>query len=288
MSRLASDSRFVRLARDLEAAAIEYGPTILVAIAGLGWTLGRTWILESPVDETLRHCIARWAAGIFLSLAGLIGAVLAYRRSGSIKRIKEEKADLEDEIESLQNTILRLTASAKDAWRVRLANILFNLELDDTFRISLYRYSAETRTFNMIGRYSRITKYAQVGRGIYPAEVGCIGEAWDSPNLEAIADDLPEADDEYIAVSCERWNFDEETVKGLAMKSRSVYAFTIMDALNMDRTAVVVFESTEPNAANADTLRDAVHGIHRQQILADLESLKFIEPSPELAKDAGF
>lgn len=99
---------------------------------------------------------------------------------------------------------------------------------------------------------------------------------------------MPDGDHEFIQACCERWQFDEETAKSLTMKSRSIYAFTVMDAMNIDRTAVVVFESTNACAANSNNLREAVAGTYRKQLLSDLENLKFIEPSPSVAQKAGF
>ena len=288
MSANGHDSWFMRAARWTEQATIEYGPTLLVAVAGLGWTFGRNWIREQPAGEGWGHFAARLGLGGLLTIAGLAGAILAYKRSGSIRTLKSDKLSLETEVNDLQNTILTLSSSAKDAWRVRLANIHMELQLDNTFRVSIYRYSAETRTFEMIGRYAPIPKYGRTGRGIYPAEIGCIGAAWESADQESIVETLPEDEDAYIKENCESWGFDENTVSNLTMKSRSVYAFTIMDALGLDRAAVVVFESTKQNAGDASLLREAVNQTYRRQLLSDLASLRFIEPSPQLAANAGF
>lgn len=283
-----SDTGLVRAARWLETNAAEYGPTLSVAVAGLGWTLARTFITEPPVGESWPHTASRWALGIILTFLALGGAILAYKRNGSIKNLKKENANLGSEIKSLEETISTISSLTKDVWKSRLGIIASELGLDNTFRLNIYRYSPETKTFSMIGRYAGITKYNHVGRGIYPSEVGCIGAAWESPTLEAIEDDLPEDEDAYIAESCNKWKFDPDTVKNLSMKSRSVYAFTITDALEMDRMAVIVFESTNPKASDADLLRHAVRQRYRKQILSDLAILKAIEPSQTLAQNAGF
>jgi len=282
------DSKFIRGARSFEGFVVEYGPTLLVVVAGLGWTIFRNWILGPPEGHSFLRIAGSWLAGLGLTAAGILGGVFTYKRTGSIRKLRDGKESAEREVESLKDTLLRLSSSFREAWKNRLLSIFQDLNLDHNFRISLYRYNSESQTFKMLGRYASIDKFEKVGRGIYPADVGCIGEAWESSELEAYADDLPNNEEDYIRVSCERWKFDEETVRGLNMKSRSVYAFVLMDAHQRDRTALVVFESVDQNAADVAVLREAAQSTFRKQILSDLESLEFIEPEPNIAIAAGF
>jgi len=283
-----ADSAFIRGARHAEGFVTEYGPTLLVAIAGLGWTVFRPWILELPQGASFLRISGSWVLGIMLSVSGIVGGVFTYKRSGSLRELKADKSSLEQEVDSLKDTILRISSNFRDAWKNRLASILQELELGHNFRLSLYRYNPDTVTFSMLGRYASIDKYEKVGRGVYPANVGCIGESWESPDLEAYADDLPENEEEYVKETCERWKFQEATVRSLNMKSRSVYAFTLMEALGRDRKAVLVFESLDAKAADVASLRQAAQVTYRNQILSDLDSLEFIEPEPKIASDAGF
>jgi hypothetical protein len=276
------DSSFIRGARWVERAAIEYWPTLFIAIAGVGWVFAKDFVAESPLEETWPHFAVRIVVAIALTSIGVAGAVGAYKRSGEIRALK-------DDVRSLQASLDSLTNDTREAWRLRLAEIYGDLELDGSFRINLYRFSRQTRVFNMIGRYARIEQYNQTGRGVYPAQIGCIGAAWESADGEAWVDDLPDPSDaEYVRLSCERWGFDEDTVRALTMKSRSIYAFAIWDQRNVDRIAIIVFESLNSKAADAERLRQAVRGRIGQRIVTDLETLKFIEPSPDLAKEKGF
>ncbi|NYD91640.1 hypothetical protein [Sphingomonas melonis] len=282
------NTAFLRFTRELQGAFVEYGPTVLVALCGIGWAVFRDYLLKPTVPETWPHFLVRLAAVVALSAAGIIGAMLTYKRSGSIRALKSEKSELEKQVEQSQEQLVSLVRNAREAWRHRLAHIAQAMTLPNSFRISIYRYSASTDTFNMLGRYAAIPRYNATGRGVYTADSGCIGAAWESADMESFAENLPADPEEYIKENCENWGFDDETARNLTMKSRSIYAYTVMDAMGIDRIAVIVFESTDTNAANKDDLRKAVTANYRRQLLSDLESLKFIEPSPDLASRKGF
>lgn len=282
------DTFFVRTARTVEGLAVEYGPTVAVALAGLGWTFFKDFITKPVLSESSWHILSRFCLGLLLCVLGIGGAILAYKRSGAIRHLKAEKARLESELDQTQRQIGALVQNASETWRLKLHRIFAGMGLDASFRISIYRYGHDTQTFTMLGRYASITEYNDRGRGVYPANSGCIGRAWSSVEGEAFVEDLPQDVDAFVQVNSENWGMDADEVRALKMKSRSVYAFTIMDAMSINRTAVIVFESTKSNASDVGTLRVAVNETFRSDILSDLTSLKFIEASPSIAQAAGF
>lgn len=288
MATAEPDSLTVRVVKAVEGWAVEYGPTVAVALAGLGWTFFKDFITKPPELESYRHLAARIGLGGFLCVLGVGGAILAYKRGGAIRQLKADKARLEGELDQTQRQIGALVQNATETWRLKLHRIFSAMGLDASFRISIYRYGHDTQTFTMLGRYATITDYNDRGRGVYPAKSGCIGRAWSSVEGEAYVEDLPENEDEFVQINSEQWGMDPDEVRALKMKSRSLYAFTVSDAMNINRTAVIVFESTRPNAADVAVLRNAVNDTHRSEILSDLTSLRFIEASPSIAQAAGF
>lgn len=72
------------------------------------------------------------------------------------------------------------------------------------------------------------------------------------------------------------------------MKCRSIYAFAVRDSRNIDRIAVIVFESLDDKAGNMVRFRDAIQGGVGRELASTLESLQALEPSPDLAKQGGF
>lgn len=205
-----------------------------------------------------------------------------------IKILKADKELLKEQLDRSQRQIFDLVQNASEAWRLKLHRIFTGMGLDNTFRISIYRHTGKTGTFIMLGRYAAILALNSVGRGIYPEQGGCIGRAWASPEGEAHAVNLPASEDLLATANFRDWGLSEEHARGLKMKSRSIYALSLMDALNVNRTAIIVFESTKPNAIDINTIRTSIEKNYRAEILSDLESLKFIEPSPLVAQAAGF
>jgi hypothetical protein len=286
------DSSLVKGAHWVGETLEEYWPSLLVGLSAVGWVFGKDFVAKPPIvppPETWAHIALRILVFTVLTAGALGGAIGVYKRSGLVRSLKEEKRLLQAELDGFRERFADVTSHAREAWRLRLADVFTEMGLDESFRVNLYRFSRQAGAFSMIGRYSRIEQYNRMGRGVYPAHIGCIGAAWDGPSREAWIDDLPPADDPtYVPVMCDRWGFDEETVRGLTMKSRSVYAFVIMDRRGWDPIAVFVLESLRPNAADATHLRGMVTGRVREQILKDLDALSFIEPSLDLAKQEGY
>lgn len=218
-----------------------------------------------------------------LSISGTI-ALLGF---GS--RDVQKLASLRGENEVLKKLVEGFGRDLFDVWHMQLALWSRELEFGGEERISLYKHS-ENR-FIMLGRYSENGRYALKGRGVYPEDEGCIGEAWRSPNGYAGLDGLPdsEADPEgYLDDQQGRGKMPRGTMGLLRMKPRSIAAFSIMDETGTRRSAIIVFESTNPNKFSSLGLGDFLRAGKARQVTLLMAAMKNQEPSLEYATQEGF
>jgi hypothetical protein len=140
----------------------------------------------------------------------------------------------------------------------------------------------------MLGRYSKNPVFNQPGRTIYPQHQGCIGVAWRDGH--ACVSDLPDpttALDEYCSRQVNDWHLDQETARGLEMKSRSYAAYAIEDLRGLGTVAVIVFESTRTNVLNCEGLRATVQGPEIRRLVRFLETQPVL-PNPTYALREGY
>lgn len=260
----------------------EYWPILLVTIGGVGLVF---------VDDLLPQSLAmpmgksQWL-GVAAALAALspfvIGNFVVYRRTSRANALSREKRALEKIIQGFGDDYF-------DIWQTKLGHTAKSLGFGDQERVSIYRYSEQDRIFYMLGRYSEGPDFARRGRGVYPEDQGCIGQAWKSG--EGIAQRLPDPyvdGSEYERTMSDDWKIDPATLRVMAMKSRLICAIAIRDRTDLRRIAVVVFESTSVDGFALDDVRDFVNGIGGREMAHLIEVLQSLEPSPQIAKSRGF
>ncbi|NKC16852.1 MAG: hypothetical protein GKR94_33070 [Gammaproteobacteria bacterium] len=260
----------------------EYWPILLVVLGGVFMAFVPN-LLPAPLDMpqgTKQWLRASGALTIIFAFA--LGNIHVYKRTSRANTLSREKRKLEKIIQGFGDDYF-------DIWRTKLGHIAKTLGFGDQERVSIYRYSDHDRAFYMLGRYSEGPDFSRRGRGVYPDDQGCIGEAWKSG--EAVARDLPDPDsepDKYASVMADCWNIDSETLRKMLMKSRLIFAFALRDRADLQRTAVIVFESTTVDGFDVNDVRTFIDGIAGREIAHLIEVLRPLEPSPDVARSRGF
>lgn len=260
---------------------------ILVPVASLFWPL--YWAFEKDYfqtkPETFTHECFRYFVIFIWFIIFIYLNIRSVKRTGNITKLKSENQSLNERIEETNQTVTELNGCVREAWRLFLRVISEGINLDNTFRISIFRENGEV--FNMLGRYSEVDLYARRGSVTHDVKCGCIGRAWISSELESCVTNLPEKPEQYIDYMCQDFGYSLSDSRKMRMKARSIYAFTIKDH-DRHNVAVIVFESTKINAIDIDILRNAVRNTYKDHILSCLNALKSVEPSLSVARSKGF
>lgn len=255
-----------------------YGPTICVIVGGIGLATlptlpyGINWY-----DKIVYLKLSMVISVIFLYI---VGAVISNSRNKDFWRIQNRIEQLEEIIKSFGENIFKI-------WELRLSVIANDLELGHSERVSIYNF--ENDKFVMLGRYSMNPTFNTSGRGVYPANQGCIQKAW----CEGFAEvqDLPDPDNNYQDYKdCLKndWSINNSVVDKLSMKSRSFVGIAIDDVKGINKAAVIIFESIKSNGLNTDKIKSSFDKSIGNEIKLLIDILKPLEPSPDIAKKGGF
>lgn len=234
------------------------------------------------VSSSSIYVTYKWIIGIIILLLAGFYVFIQYRlykERGIISEYKKLSTDLAEKIEKqeTENYIF---------WKDIFHQISIALDFNDTDRISLYKHQEDK--FIMLGRHSISPKYDKKGRMSYDAQEGCINKAW--LHAECFCNNLPSFEDypeEYNKICKESYNMSDESLKKIKMKSRTIYAKAICDKIGQKRTAIVVFESINPNAFQKDSI-NSIFSKYERIICLAIERFKQYEPNPLLAKKEGF
>ncbi len=268
-----------------------YWPNLLIWIGGTGLALSGIWTV-----------VEKEKLNFFRSPTGLIfiGSALSTAVGGrEVLKEKEraKKLHLEDKgrVKTLQKEVARLEELLgeveKDYFKtfeIQLEALYKSLNFSGTERISIYRHNGQH--FLLLGRYSKNPNYSKRGRAIYFDYEGCIGEAWDKG--KACDYNIPDSitnETGYLQRMKSRWGLHENIVQKFTMKSRSFAAYAIDNfQIPLKRTAVIVFESLEPQRINNSNLQGVLTNDNLLVIRQLLETMKPLEPSPIKAEQEGY
>jgi hypothetical protein len=255
----------------------DYGWQVLTVLAVTGLSA------ESVLVGIPNHRLA-WLHSVpgivfLLCMAGAIaGSVDNISQTPRITALKREVSRLRQNEVRYKDALRQRQQDFKYILEGQLAVLATALNLGDTERISVFRYDEKCRRFHMLGRYSKSPQYREAGRDSYPAEEGCIGEAWRSG--EGFVDHLPDPGthfNDYCHSLAADWRMSQLTVQSLTMKSRSYAAYAIDNAMGDQRIAVIVFESTRVDSLDKDMLREAVK-VQAKGLIYFLDRMRPLDP----------
>lgn len=257
---------------------VDYAPVFLTAMSGIGFASVGVLLNSGPETEGIQTFLWSWpgivyiVAAIFIILGSLLGA----RQARELRSLKEKTEALEDqELDYYEHFAVELKLILKDTWGYKR-----------TERISVYRHWG--KVFQMIGRFSENSDYAEPGRAVYPADQGVIGKAWSNGTAVADLPDYSTEPDRYYEVLEDDWGIDRDTAKNLTMKSSSLAACVLYDPKGVNQVAVVVVESTEVGILRKSEVLQELQEKEGKRIYEFLEKMQLEEPNLGNAKERGF
>ena len=153
-------------------------------------------------------------------------------------------------------------------------------------RVSLYKL--DMNLFSCIARYSENEAFNSKPSRFYPREQGGISRAWEVGVFEdANAPDPEENLQKWINYNVKNYNFKEEELKNIRMKSRAFYGVRLKNSKN-ETAAVILFESLNNNGLSFGKLKRLLNDQEKMNLTALIESLDEHIPTLELAREEGF
>lgn len=268
-------------------------PTILSAIGfayiGIPESLQitvRRWLPEIIREHLLLLCTTgTWLIVVLvISVVCLIWGGLGSHVTLSLlkrkcKDIYESYLSLKQESESKSINCYRLFSN----WLYSYSN---HLGLTVNERVSLYKL--DMNFFSCIGRYSENELFNSKPARFYPREQGGISRAWEVGVFQDTEAPDPEADMQaWVNYNIENYNFSEEELSNIRMKSRAFYGLRLKNSKN-ETIAVLLFESLKPNGLPFGKIGRLLNDQEKTNLTALIESLNEHIPTLESAREEGF
>lgn len=268
-------------------------PTIVSAIGfayigipeGLRITV-RRWLPEVIREHMLLLCtVGTWLivvlviSVICLIWGGLGSHVTLALLKRKYKELYYSYLSLRQETESKSINCYRLFSN----WLYSYSNHL-GLTADE--RVSLYKLDMDL--FSCIGRYSENELFNSKPTRFYPREQGCISRAWEVGSFQdAGAPDPNENMQDWVDYNVDNYNFSEEELSNIRMKSRAFYGVRLKSSRNKT-IAVIIFESLKPNGLPFGKAGRLLNDQEKTNLAALIESLDEHIPTLESAREEGF
>ncbi|HDZ8838378.1 TPA: hypothetical protein RUW99_004281 [Aeromonas veronii] len=176
--------------------------------------------------------------------------------------LKNENRGLQEQLSELNSLREKISEYQEDGHQLKVENyklhekqvetwlkgICKHIELDYESRVSIYY--KDGNVFKLLARNSSNPLLKQFRRKDYPIECGVISKAW---QYGYYADDnIPEDFDAYIEYMCKKYQYAEEVLYSIQMKSCTILGLAIVDA--DENIGVILFESKEQNAFEKGTI----------------------------------
>jgi hypothetical protein len=268
-------------------------PTILSAV-------GFSYIgIPSNLQETIRHSIPleirehmlmlftteQWlivllACTVFCAIWGGVGSNV------TVSLIKKKHKEVVDDYE-----LLKQDRDSKSINCYRLfSNYLYGyyerFELTSNERVSLYKLDMDR--FSCIGRHSDNEIFKAKPSRLYPNNEGCIAKAWQIGKVQDASAPNPEDGlESWVSYNIDKFNFSEDVLMNIKMKSRSFYGFRLRNTQN-ETIAVLMFESLDPDGLKFGKFDRFFNEHEKKNITHLVKSLEKHIPSLEMARQEGF
>ena len=232
----------------------------------------------TPALEDLKK-FDRWQTMVVYggAVLAVLGALSLARASTKVEMLTSQNNQLRDLVKSLGTDI-------EEKWRYLLIQIATECKLDNSSRISIYRH--EGSTFIMLARFSTDPNKRKTGRGFYPSDQGCIGEAY--RDGESVALSLPDPTTQaYLQRHMQSWKIPEGVVAAFKMKARSIVAFAVQEKDTYERPLILVYESVNEKAFAVRRLRSVTEN-YNDTLCSLYLTLKPLLPSLRYAREEGF
>jgi len=219
-------------------------------------------------------------AALAIVIAGIFSLILQARDTTQNSRLRVKVANLADALKSFGEDY-------RDMWTFVLYRWASELSLNGSHRISVYKHEGDH--FLMIARFSHAKPFSSRGRGVYPDNQGCIGNAWRAADGKCFTDDLPNPTSQaarYRNKQNRDWGLPKDVADNLTMKPRAIYAVAIVDD-GGQRHAIAVFESVDQNGLDVAAIEAFMMGYGNEEANRWMAATKNQLPSLRLAQAEG-
>jgi hypothetical protein len=160
----------------------------------------------------------------------------------------------------------------------------FGLTINE--RVSLYKLDMDR--FSCIGRHSDNEIFKAKPSRLYPNNEGCIAKAWQVGKVQDAGAPNPEDSlENWVNYNIEKFNFSEDVLMNIKMKSRSFYGFRLRNTRN-ETIAVLMFESLDSDGLKFGKFDRFFNEHEKKNITHLVKSLEKHIPSLEMARKEGF
>jgi hypothetical protein len=161
-----------------------------------------------------------------------------------------------------------------------------HLNLSTNERVSLYKLDMDL--FSCIGRYSENEIFNSKPNRLYPRDQGGISRAWEVGVFEDTSAPDPSVNmDDWINHNVREYNFTEDELINIRMKSRAFYGVRLKNSSNTT-VAVVLFESLSASGLPFGKIKKLLNEKETKNLVALVDSLSGHIPNLESAKEEGF
>jgi hypothetical protein len=280
------ETKFLKVARYVEDNGLEIMDISFnglgYAIIGILYEIDKKWTYFSSQELGLFLLIIVFILNIILG-------ILILKKKTGLSVYKNSVATLSDKVQLLENDVDQLYSDFFNLFNDQLAIIYHRLDFTANERISVYRH--RNSKFEILGRYSLNSKMAQVRIKSYPDSEGFIKNAWESDNGEFELQNLPEYVDgqkqKYYRDILKECDMPSESLRNIRMKGRSYYLKSITDSANLNRKAIIVFESFEENKFDIPLINSILTD-EDQRLTLFIEKMKTNGFDEDLALTKGF
>jgi hypothetical protein len=268
-------------------------PTILSAV-------GFSYIgIPSNLQETIRHSIPleirehmlmlftteQWlivllAFTVVCAIWGGVGSNI------TVWMIKKKHKEVVDDYELLKQDRDSKSINCYSLFSNYLYSYYERFDLTTNERVSLYKLDMDR--FSCIGRHSDNEIFKAKPSRLYPNNEGCIAKAWQVGKVQDAGAPNPEDSlKNWVNYNIEKFNFSEDVLMNIKMKSRSFYGFRLRNTQN-ETIAVLMFESLDSDGLKFGKFDRFFNEHEKKNITHLVKSLEKHIPSLEMARQEGF
>jgi hypothetical protein len=221
-----------------------------------------------------------WGGVIFfIGTVTLIASIYySYKDSTSGSELRARNSELEAMVRSHANYYYA-------EWEPFAKAVFDAAGLNDRCRVTLYRHDFSADAFFIIARYSTNPTFKKRGRSHFPADQGCIGEAWRNGEASDLNMPSPTNRPIYDAHQLSKWRIPENVVDKLTMRPQSIWAYALDSA--GDRFGIVVIESIRKRDLQPAILKRLFDDGLKSEASIRHDTLKNVWPSCEYARRMG-
>ena len=268
-------------------------PTIISAMgfAYIGIPESLQITIRRWIPEVIReHMLFIWTTNSwFLALLALSVICLIWGGVGShvtLALIKKKFKALFGSYEALKQESESKSINCYRLFSNWLYSYSTHLGLTTEERVSLYKL--DMNMFSCIGRFSENEIFNSKPTRLYPRGQGGISRAWEIGVFENTEAPDPEENlQAWTSYNIENYNFTEEELLNIRMKSRAFYGVRLKNYHNTT-IAVILFESLKPNGLSFGKLKRLLNDQEKMNLTALIESLNEHIPTLEAAREEGF